>query len=748
MILHLKKNKNVEKLNFFVTSFLIFLYFFAPLGPANSSLLISWPVNSYTKLLLLTFLIFTLLYLYRSGKRISKRNSVILYIVIIFMIFFKIMVLQHGNDQIRGCYKLISNINIPYSQTYSCERSWDNLFDNSFTRNDESINFGIASDGEAINKHINDGNWNLSALNSNVYSYYLENQPNPYKLDINAIWKTNIKNEKYITVSYLGEGTVTLNEDRISLPESYSNVSEKIIYIPDQISQLKIDFKWKQVKDSGSWAYIQVKDSEGNYLKSPIEKIVHFLIITINFFSFAIVLLLFIVFGLTLFQNCQKTKNRIFFNQSFLIFILLLYCIFNIIFLNSLNYLAISYILLFLILFTLNIFGGSGLFFNLTNVFIMAISLILNSKFGLGTKMTIFYRGRGEDFLTYESFARDILITGSLQGGEDVFVYSPFFRYLLLFLHTIIGDADNLLFPIYLFTFLVSINFLFKNLVRRVGYDKLESSFSHILLYSLIILFSIFISSFPLFFGGYQLLSESPTWIFLILVFAILIKNEKSYFDYISLGALLGCMLILRANQLIGIILIVIFIIHEARISSRIYKIESIFRKQISSLLFAFFFFGSLTFFHNLFYGKQIQFLQTSLPLPVNFPLKVSDIFLIGSDSSIRLIFMEQIKGLLAISPDLLTIESFSTFTFAVRAIQLFYIIFLLLFLFKVVTFSIKNILLFIAPLGFLVPHLFLQIYVYHPRHIVIGYLSIFLILIYFLATSSIRDPKKILELI
>ena len=746
MILHLKKNRNAEKLNFFAANFLIFLYFFVPLGPANSSLLISWPVNSYAKLLLLASITITLLFLYRSEKRISKRNYVVFYVVIIILIFIKIIVLQLGNDKIRGCYKLVSNINIPYSQTYDCERSWDNLFDGSFTRNDESINFGISHDGEAVNKHINDGNWNLSALNSNVYSYYLENQPNPYKLDVHAIWEMPVQSEKFLRISYLGEGYVTFNNELISLPKSYSFVSEKVLKIPDEISQLKIDFEWKQVNDRGSWAYIEVKDTKGNYLHPPVNNIVYFLIFILNFFSIAIVLLLFFVYGLTLIQNYQKSNYRTITRRSFILLILTIYCVLNIIFLDNLNYLAISFTFLFIILFILNTSGGSSNFFNLTNFFIMAISLIFNSKFGLGSKMTVFYRGRGEDFLTYESFARQILVTGSLQGGEDVFVYSPLFRYLLVLLHTIIGDADNLLFPIYLFALLVSINFLFKNVTRRISYDKNQLSFSHIFLYCLITLFSIFVSSFPIFRGGYQLLSESPTWIFLIIVFAILIKGEKSYIDYLILGTLLGSMLMLRANQLIGIILIIILIIHEARLSSRIQKIEFLFLKRILLLLGSFVFCGSLTFFHNLFYGNQIQLLQTSLPLPVNFPLKVSDIFLISSDESIRLIFKEQLNGLLAISPDLITNEIFSTFTFAIRLIQLFYPILLLLLLFRVVSFSVRNLLLFIVPLGFLVPHLFLQIYVYHPRHIVIGYLSIFLILIYFLATTSNTKQKRLIS--
>jgi hypothetical protein len=57
----------------------------------------------------------------------------------------------------------------------------------------------------------------------------------------------------------------------------------------------------------------------------------------------------------------------------------------------------------------------------------------------------VLYRRPGSDWLTYESFARDILATGSLRAGEDLFHYQPGFRYLLFGLRVlIVGDNDVL----------------------------------------------------------------------------------------------------------------------------------------------------------------------------------------------------------------------------------------------------------------------------------------------------------------
>ncbi len=56
----------------------------------------------------------------------------------------------------------------------------------------------------------------------------------------------------------------------------------------------------------------------------------------------------------------------------------------------------------------------------------------------------VLLRSGGSDYLTYESFARSILNTWSLQGGEDVFYYQPFFRYVRFVEHVVFGDGDVL----------------------------------------------------------------------------------------------------------------------------------------------------------------------------------------------------------------------------------------------------------------------------------------------------------------
>ena len=61
------------------------------------------------------------------------------------------------------------------------------------------------------------------------------------------------------------------------------------------------------------------------------------------------------------------------------------------------------------------------------SVAILMVTHEIQVKGALGV---VLLRSGGNDFLTYEGFARTILDTWSFQGGEDVFYYQPAFRYL------------------------------------------------------------------------------------------------------------------------------------------------------------------------------------------------------------------------------------------------------------------------------------------------------------------------------
>ena len=82
-------------------------------------------------------------------------------------------------------------------------------------------------------------------------------------------------------------------------------------------------------------------------------------------------------------------------------------------------------------------------------------ALMLAQEAGAAASLdTVLVRRGGSDFLSYESFARSILNTGSLEGGEAVFHYQPLYRYALFVERLLLGDGDVLL-PAFVRTALV-----------------------------------------------------------------------------------------------------------------------------------------------------------------------------------------------------------------------------------------------------------------------------------------------------
>ena len=53
-------------------------------------------------------------------------------------------------------------------------------------------------------------------------------------------------------------------------------------------------------------------------------------------------------------------------------------------------------------------------------------------------------RQQGDDWTTYQQFAREILATGSLRAGEDIFYFQPGYRYLLFVSRLLFGPGDLL----------------------------------------------------------------------------------------------------------------------------------------------------------------------------------------------------------------------------------------------------------------------------------------------------------------
>ena len=461
-----KVKVDVNKVRFTILALLLLIFLFFPLGPSNSKLLISWPLNNSIDFILITTLIIAFNYLFSSELQIKRMHFYTFFVLTFIMILLKILVLN-SNLEFRGCYKIISPINLGYASTYDCERSWENLFTDNFTRNDSNINFGFNQESKKVNKHINDGNWNLSALNSGVYAYYQDDQPNPYKLNLEISWIATLLNKQSIQVGYLGEGKIKVNDEVLDLPASYSELTFKTIELNNEVNNIQLIFKWDKSSAKENYAAISLKNLNGVLIQNynPSANVV--LGAVINIFSIGGIIFLLILVTTHFIQGLSKRN----------LLLLTLFSAINLIYYNlESNFIGLSayLIFVFLLLLLASKLYKNRLFFGLSILYLLWVALILNSKFGHGNFTKVIYRSRSDDFLTYESFARNILTSGSLQGGEDVFVYSPLIRYLLLLFHFFIGDADNLIFVIYLFFLFFAVNLLFKNLNLRLSSIKTQ----------------------------------------------------------------------------------------------------------------------------------------------------------------------------------------------------------------------------------------------------------------------------------
>ena len=61
----------------------------------------------------------------------------------------------------------------------------------------------------------------------------------------------------------------------------------------------------------------------------------------------------------------------------------------------------------------------------------VTLLVFIHESISMSSLGAVLIRDGGSDYLAYESFARSILDTWSLEAGEAVFYYQPFFRYLL-----------------------------------------------------------------------------------------------------------------------------------------------------------------------------------------------------------------------------------------------------------------------------------------------------------------------------
>jgi hypothetical protein len=309
-------------------------------------------------------------------------------------------------------------------------------------------------------------------------------------------------------------------------------------------------------------------------------------------------------------------------------------------------------------------------------------------------------RTAGNDHLTFESLARSILETGSLQGGEAVFYSQPLFRYWKFAEHMLTGDGDVLYLALDMILLYGGIAFAFWRQGpsgRRWWYG----AFWALVLAATVAIAGTFVEGWVR--GG---MSEYPTWILLFWAFPFLLR-PTNVAEYGVGMCLLGVSLLTRTNQLTGVL-------YLAGVSFILVGRSFGWRGLVA--LAALLPIGLLPLAHNLWFGGVPVFATSSAGVNMALPPATWG-RLFGGDKETLAILIRQIRYMLfLVEPT----EGMIATTIAARSLLAIWIGTLLLIPLK----RSKHLLVALLPMAYLAPYLVFYAHSHFPRHVLAGYLA------------------------
>lgn len=658
-----------------------------------------------------------------------------------FVLSIKLLLLAAGpSEGFEACYRPVD------APRPGCERSYENpFFRQQSTRIDEHINFG-AEKGAPLG--LSGSDWDLTFVNSSRFNYLDEGQIARERLPFQVEWEGQIRPDETLTFDYVGEIELDFGDESATLPAEYTGLATEAVPVPAGANNIRITYLFTPPDDKpdAPYAMVRLTDQSGDLVKVvgpalPWRVAAGAADLTLALFLLSVAYL----YGRMLAKSWHLVASAA------------LFAVFNLFVFPSpwFTVIALAIVYLFALL-ERNATAASAF---MLSVYLASLFFALALHLPSYEIDAVFYRSVGEDQLTYESQARAILQTGSLQGGEDVFVYSPGFRYVLFSLHFLLGDADT---PIFIFAtalLIFAVFFLVHRLwprleptsksQRRKGTRRKAAAPESALIAKLrplaeqwtlgpgatvtliagpLSMLLLLASPYGVAMVSNYLTAEFPTWILLIFGATYLWCAENRWQWFLGV-ILVGAALIIRMEQTPGLILLIA--VSALRFigtgnSSRLSP-ERI-RVVIASLI-ALGVIVLLPAMHNLYFGRELALLPRTPQLPVNFPLPLSDLPQLFSDQDVRDVFLTQIAGVLGFDSARETVPG-SAIDVDVPAQLLLHSLQAVWLLAIAVAVTARRLLrvrtasVLLVPIAFLVPHIFIQVYVAYPRHIVAGYLA------------------------
>lgn len=596
-----------------------------------------------------------------------------------------------------------------------CEKSYDYpFFRFDVTRIDQTIEF----DGD---------DWNLSFFNSNRFNYYPweEGVLSRHRLPLQAEWRglLDMPSASQAEIEYVGEAKVDLGQGLVSLPPSYKSSSLVMLPLSAGRQNVSIEFyfddgyRTKQPEPPGPYALLKIRllvDGQDGTAHVPLEAsrpplswltLAYFVdMVMLAFFLGLLafyckyvradwwVLALTAVLGAAVFYYLPDSrwlpKTRGILSLSGGIFLYLLAR-------RKRRSLLVSYFSLFYL-------------------------SLLRSLLHVPDLSAVLLRDGGTDFLTYESLARTILETGSLEGGEAVFYYQPLFRYISFATHILFGDGDAFAAILALSALNFGVLWLFARLYPRGRIAPWKLAIPAMTGLMLIALLNSWHVVYFLHIGA----SEYPSWILLpYIVYLLFITNQPK--DWQLGSFLMGISILTRPNH--GLALLALFAIFQASVFLKDRKLAVPSALILMGM-------GLLPLLHNLYYGHEVVFLPRSFGVPENLVLPPKVLLTEFGDPAIRLKAWQQFEWLFYLRSGE---TQFIGLSIALHGLQVLWLLSLGRAWIKRRSLNWTAKIMLLIPFLFLVVQYFYVLNAVYPRHIIMGHFAMGIVVAYAFSTGT-----------
>ncbi len=366
-------------------------------------------------------------------------------------------------------------------------------------------------------------------------------------------------------------------------------------------------------------------------------------------------------------------------------------------------------------------FGASGAFL------LLAVLAFAATVAEAPTLSAVIYRRPGSDWQTYESFARDILVTGSLRAGEDVFHYQPGFRYLLFALRMVVGDNDVLLATAARLATVWPFALLY--FAGRTSGEANRKSwlFAYALVGCAILLVTSRWLQSALLIG----VSEWPTWGLLPMAASLLFFSQHPV-AWAAGASMLAFSALVRVNQLPGIALIVLAVLTKNRSAPRTALLALAMPFVVAAVLIP---------AHNLRFGGRAELLPTERGDPDVFAVAPGELSHALADPTVGARLLRQVRAMAFVEdlpPAPIVIARCAWLIYASWVVSL-----------VIMARNARRdprlwrLILGLAPVAYLAPFILIKHYNFYPRHLIIGVLAACVSTVVVMLTSNAHGRRE-----